>query len=77
MSFARSEFQASVMQRFASRAAEAIRAAWARYAWRRRQLRELRELGAMDDISLKDIGISRLEIRAAIRSGADLRSVRN
>jgi uncharacterized protein YjiS (DUF1127 family) len=43
---------------------------------RRRQLQELRELCAMDDMALKDIGISRLEVRAAIRSGADLRSAR-
>jgi uncharacterized protein YjiS (DUF1127 family) len=26
----------------------------------------------MDDMSLKDIGITRLDIRAAIRSGVDL-----
>jgi len=50
---------------------------WARYARRRGQLRELRELCAMDDMSLKDLGISRLEIRAAIRSGVDLRSARH
>jgi uncharacterized protein YjiS (DUF1127 family) len=64
------------MWRFAVRATEAIRRAWTRYASRRRQLRELRELCAMDDMSLKDLGISRLDIRAAIRSGVDLRSAR-
>jgi uncharacterized protein YjiS (DUF1127 family) len=30
----------------------------------------------MDDMSLKDIGITRLDIRAAIRSGVDLDSAR-
>jgi uncharacterized protein YjiS (DUF1127 family) len=77
MSFVRSEFQAFAMWRFAARAAEAIRAASARYVRRRRQLRELHELCAMDDMSLRDIGISRLEVRAAIRSGVDLRSARH
>jgi uncharacterized protein YjiS (DUF1127 family) len=77
MSLAGSELQASAMWRFAVRTAEVIRATWVRYTSRRRQLRELRELCAMDDMSLKDIGISRLEVRAAIRSGVNLRSARD
>jgi uncharacterized protein YjiS (DUF1127 family) len=40
-------------------------------------MRELCELRAMDDMSLKDIGITRLDIRAAIRSGVDLESARH
>jgi uncharacterized protein YjiS (DUF1127 family) len=51
----------------------AIRTAWRRYLRRRRYLHELGELSAMDDMSLRDVGISRLEIRAAIRFAADLR----
>jgi uncharacterized protein YjiS (DUF1127 family) len=76
MSVAGSEFQAAA-PRLAARAALAIRAAWARYVNRRQRSRELRELRAMDDMSLKDIGITRLDIRAAIRSGVDLESRRN
>jgi uncharacterized protein YjiS (DUF1127 family) len=54
--------------------AESICLAWARYLRYRERLCELAELSAMDDMSLKDIGITRLDIRAAMRSGADLRS---
>jgi uncharacterized protein YjiS (DUF1127 family) len=54
----------------------AIHAVWRRYRRRRRYLRELGELSAMDDLSLRDVGISRCEVRAAIRSGKDLRSAR-
>jgi uncharacterized protein YjiS (DUF1127 family) len=77
MSFAPSESQTSATWRAAFRSVGTIRMMWARYVRRRRQLLELHELCAMDDMSLKDIGISRLEIRAAIRSGADLRSARH
>ena len=41
-----------------------------RYLKRRKRLRELYELAAMSDRELRDIGISRNEIRNAIRSGA-------
>jgi uncharacterized protein YjiS (DUF1127 family) len=51
----------------------AIRTAWRRYLRHRRYLHELGELSAMDDLSLRDAGISRLEIRAAIRLGTQLR----
>ena len=37
---------------------------------RQRRLAELRQLGGMSDGELKDLGISRLEIRAAVQSGA-------
>jgi uncharacterized protein YjiS (DUF1127 family) len=76
MSIAGSEFRAAA-PRFAARAAQAIGAAWARYVSRSQRSRELRELCAMDDMSLKDIGITRLDIRAAIRSGVDPESRRN
>jgi uncharacterized protein YjiS (DUF1127 family) len=76
MSFAGSAFQTAAMPRFAARAAQAIRTAWRRCVSRRRRWRELCELRAMDDMSLKDIGITRLDIRAAIQSGVDLDSAR-
>src|SRR5262249_21330948 len=38
------------------------------YLAKRKRLQELRELSEMSDIELRDIGISRLEIRAAMRS---------
>ena len=76
MSFVHSEFRASDVRQAAARAIAAVRTMWERYLERRTRLRELAELRAMDDIALKDIGISRLDIRAAIRSGADLRSGR-
>ena len=77
MSFAGSAFQTAAAPRLGARAAQAIRTAWARYVSRRQRWRELRELRAMDDMSLKDIGITRLDIRAAIRSGVDLDSARH
>jgi len=45
---------------------------WARYIRSRRQRRELAELAAMDNLSLRDAGINRFEIGRAIRSGARL-----
>jgi uncharacterized protein YjiS (DUF1127 family) len=50
----------------------AIHAAWRRHLRRRRYLHELAELSAMNDLSLRDIGISRCEVRAAIRERTDL-----
>jgi uncharacterized protein YjiS (DUF1127 family) len=41
-----------------------------RHLAKRRRLHELHELSAMNSIELKDIGISRLEISAAMRSNA-------
>jgi len=41
-----------------------------RHLAKRRRLHELHELSAMNSIELKNIGISRLEISAAMRSNA-------
>jgi len=60
----------------ALRVTHVIRTAWQRFLRRRRRLHELGELAAMDDLSLRDIAISRCEIRAAIQSRGDMRSVR-
>jgi uncharacterized protein YjiS (DUF1127 family) len=60
----------------ALRALLVIRTAWQRFLRRRRRLHELGELVAMDDLSLRDIAISRGEIRAAIQARGDMRSVR-
>jgi uncharacterized protein YjiS (DUF1127 family) len=49
---------------------------WARRLRRRKYMRDLRELSAMDDLMLKDVGISRCEVRGAIESGYDLKRVR-
>ncbi len=76
MSSVDSKFHVSDIQQVATRAAATVRTIWARYVERRARLRELAELCAMDDMALKDIGISRLGIQAAIRTGTDLRSVR-
>jgi uncharacterized protein YjiS (DUF1127 family) len=57
-------------------ATEAVGAAWIDYLRRRRELHDLAELPTMDDRALRDIGITRSEIRAALRSGSDLRSRR-
>jgi uncharacterized protein YjiS (DUF1127 family) len=54
------------------RATRAIRAVWMRYRRHQRLRRDLAQLAAMDDLSLKDIGISRTEVRGAIREGTDL-----
>jgi uncharacterized protein YjiS (DUF1127 family) len=45
---------------------------WVRYLRRRRQRRELAELKGMDDLALRDTGITRFEIDEAIRSGTSL-----
>ena len=52
----------------------ALRMAWKRLLRRHRDRRDLRELAAMDDRALRDIGISRCDIRAALGSGEDLTS---
>lgn len=49
---------------------------WARYLRRRRYRRDLAELSAMDDMMLKDVGVSRCEVRAARQSGSDLKRSR-
>ena len=45
---------------------------WARYLRRRRRMRQLHELSSLDDMMLKDIGVSRSVVRGAIESGSDL-----
>jgi uncharacterized protein YjiS (DUF1127 family) len=45
---------------------------WARYLRRRQVQRDLAELSAMDDMMLKDVGVSRSQVRGAIWSGTDL-----
>ena len=45
---------------------------WARYLRRRRRMHQLHELSALDDMMLKDIGVSRSVVRGAIESGSDL-----
>ncbi len=47
----------------------AVRTAVRRELRRQRRLAELRQLAAMSDLELRDIGISRMEIRAAAQSG--------
>ena len=45
---------------------------WARYFNFRRRRCDLVELAAMDDVALRDAGINRFEIGAALRSGSSL-----
>ena len=59
-----------------TRALGRVMLGWARYLRRRQYMRDLAELSAMDDMMLKDIGVSRCEVRGAIQSGTDLRPQR-
>jgi uncharacterized protein YjiS (DUF1127 family) len=54
----------------------AIRSAWMRYLRHRQRQLDLAQLAAMNDFELKDIGISRDQIRAALWDGTDLPSER-
>ena len=66
MSLLSLEFRPLGSWRRAWPAIRAIRSVWMRY-WRyRRRRRDLAELASMDDRSLRDVGLSRTEIRAAI-----------
>ena len=47
---------------------DAVRAIARRYLARRKRMAELRQLAAMSDRELQDIGITRLDVRAAARS---------
>ena len=49
---------------------------WARFLRRRQVMRDLAELAAMDDMMLKDVGVSRCEVRGAMESASDLKAVR-
>jgi uncharacterized protein YjiS (DUF1127 family) len=76
MSSVHSKFLTNDILQVLARAVPAARRMWSRYLERRVRLRGLAELYARDDMMLKDIGVTRSDVRAAIRSGADLRSVR-
>lgn len=76
MSLAHSGFRANVIAQIAIRAVAGVGTIWVNYGRHLARLRELAELRAMDDTALKDIGISRLAISAAIRSGIDARQGR-
>ncbi|MCP4614814.1 MAG: DUF1127 domain-containing protein [Bradyrhizobium sp.] len=73
----------TLMRRFIRRAHRArtramgrVLLGWARYLRHRQRMRDLAALSAMDDMALRDMGVCRCQIRGAIESGADLRSVR-
>ena len=68
------EFQRVSAGRHVWRAARAIRSAWMRHLRHRQRQRDLAQLAAMNDFELRDIGISRDQIRAALLEGTDLRS---
>jgi uncharacterized protein YjiS (DUF1127 family) len=70
------EFQRASAGRHVWRAACAIRSAWMRYLRHRQRQRDLAQLVAMNDFELRDIGISRDQIRAALWEGTGLRSMR-
>lgn len=58
------------------RVSRIARRAWTNHLLRRRRQRDFAELVTLDDLSLRDMGLSRLDIRSAIRSRTDLRSAR-
>ena len=74
MSLVHAEFHGTGIRRLLLGVAEACGAIWMRYREHRQRWQDLAALSAMDDHSLKDMGISRTEVRAAIRLGTDLRS---
>ena len=76
MSLASVQSRPAAGWRFARRAVRFVRAIWERNRRHRRYLHELGELAAMNDIDLRDVGISRCDVRGAIQSGEDLRSAR-
>ena len=49
-----------------SRAIGRVLLGWARFLRRRRYMRDLAALSAMDDLMLKDVGVSRCQVRGAI-----------
>jgi uncharacterized protein YjiS (DUF1127 family) len=58
------------------RALVSVRRAWRRHLRHRQDHRDLAVLSSMNDVWLRDIGISRSEVRAAIRSRTDRRLLR-
>jgi uncharacterized protein YjiS (DUF1127 family) len=69
------EFQRAGAWRHVWRAGHLIRSAWTRYLRHQQRQRDFAQLTAMSDFELRDIGISRDEIRAALLEGNDLRSM--
>ena len=72
MSSSSFEFQRAGIERLWWSAKWAVRSSWMRYLRHRQHMSDLAELAAMDDLSLKDTGITRGEIRAAIQGKIDL-----
>lgn len=70
MSLGSLEFQRLGVRRHGWRA---VRSVWTRYLRHRQRQRDFAQLAAMNDFELRDIGITRDEIRAAILEGTDLR----
>jgi len=62
----------AAIRRALLRAVRSIRTAWRNHLRRRQRVRDFAVLIAMDDLSLRDLGISRCEVRAAIRERKDL-----
>jgi uncharacterized protein YjiS (DUF1127 family) len=60
------------VHRARSRAIGSLLLGWTRYVRRRQLRRDLAELSAMDDMMLRDVGVSRSQVRGAIWSGTDL-----
>jgi uncharacterized protein YjiS (DUF1127 family) len=69
------EFQRAGAGRHLWRAVRAIRTAWMRYLRHRQRQRDLAQLAAMNDFELRDIGVSRDQIRGALREGTNLWSL--
>jgi uncharacterized protein YjiS (DUF1127 family) len=76
MSLSSLDFQRASIWRVLWRTNRAIRSAWMRYLRHRKRQLDLAQLAAMNDFELKDIGISRDQIRAALWEGTDLPSER-
>jgi uncharacterized protein YjiS (DUF1127 family) len=74
MSLSSLEFRHAGIARGWGYTSRAIQLLWMRYLRHRQLRRDLALLAAMDDFELRDIGLSRMEIRAAIRAGTDLGS---
>jgi uncharacterized protein YjiS (DUF1127 family) len=72
MSISSLELRRASAWRHVWRATRWVGSAWMRYRYRQQLRRDLAQLAGMDDLSLKDAGISRTEVRAAIREGTDL-----
>ena len=70
------EFPRAGTRRHMWRAIDAIRSAWMRYLRHRQRQRDLAQLAAMNDFELRDIGISRDQIHAALQEGSSLCSER-